>query len=128
MFRSFLDGIAAMVGWRVGEAVVQEARRGIGRSVRRRNASSRAAFLEELSAAARQLPGGTPGSAFVVASSSQVEPQATRLECLACDDGRLQIEHHRAETVEGTAVRAIDLACRACGSPRTAYYRIERPS
>jgi hypothetical protein len=128
MFRSFLGGLAAMVGFRVGEAVVAEARREIGRSVRQRNAQTKAAFLEELAAAARQLPGGTPGSAFVVTSSAQIEPQASRVDCLACDDGRLAIEQHRAENVDGVAVRAIDLACRACGSPRTAYFRIERAS
>src|SRR5688572_377905 len=105
MFRSFLDGLAAMVGFRVGEAVVQEARREIGRSVRQRNARGRAAFLEELAAAARELPGGTPGSAFVVVSSAQIEPQASRIECLACDDGRLDLAQHRAETVDGVPVR-----------------------
>jgi hypothetical protein len=128
MFRSFLDGLAAMVGFRVGEAVVQGARREIGRSVRQRNAQSRAAFLEELAAAARQLPGGTADSAFVVASSAQIEPQASRIECLACDDGRLTLEQHRAETIHGMPVRAIDLTCRVCASPRTAYFRIERAS
>ena len=127
MLRAFFDGIAALVGWRVGEAVIRGAKREVNRTVRARDAQAKAAFLEELAACARQLPLGTPPSALVVVSSSQIEPHARKLECLACDDdGPMNIEQHRAETIDGISVRAIDLECRACGSPRTAYFRIER--
>ena len=115
-----------MVGWRVGEAAIRGVQREVGRATLQRNAQARDAFLEELAAAARQLLGGTPSSAFVVAASSQIDVQALRTECLACDDGRMEIAQHRAETVDDVAVRAIDLRCRACGCPRTAYFRIER--
>jgi hypothetical protein len=128
MLRAFLDGLAAMVGWRVGEAVVDEARREIGRSARRRNADAKAAFLEELAARARELPGGTASSAILVVSSSQIEPHASGLECVACGAERMTLEHHRAETIDGVAVRALDLSCRACGSPRVVYFRLHRAS
>ena len=114
-----------MVGWRVGEAVIREARRGVGRAASTRHAKAKAAFLEELAACTRELPGGTPESAIVVVSSAQIEPHATSMSCLACEDGRLSVALHRAETLEGVAVRTLDLRCRACNSPRTAYFRIE---
>jgi hypothetical protein len=44
------------------------------------------------------------------------------------DDGPMHVEQHRAETIGGISVRAIDLECRACGSLRTTYFRIERAS
>ena len=94
---------------------------------RHRNASARAAYEAELAAAAVQLPGGTAATALVVASSSQIEPQVGRFTCLACD-ARMDLVQHRAPTEDGIAVRALDLACRQCGGPRTAYFHIERPS
>jgi hypothetical protein len=127
MFRSFLDGLAAMVGWRVGEAVIDGARREVARGARHRNASAKAAYETELAAAAAELPGGTAATAVVVVSSSQIEPQLGRFTCLACD-APMDLEQHRATTEDGIAVRALDLACRQCGGPRTAYFRIERSS
>ena len=126
MFRAFLSGLASMVGWRVGEAVIDGARREVGRSVRNRNASARAAYETELVEAARQLPAGTPAAAVIVRSSAQIEPQLGRFTCLACD-APMDLVQHRATTEDGIAVRALDLACRSCGGPRTAYFRIERP-
>jgi hypothetical protein len=126
MFKAFLDGVAAMVGWRVGEAVIRGAQREVGRAARTRNARAKAEFLEELAAAARELPGGTPQSAIVVVSSAQIEPHAAGMSCLVCEDGGLRVEQHRAETLEGIAVRTLDLSCGACDSPRTAYFRIDR--
>ena len=125
MFRAFLDGIAGMVGWRVGEAVVRGAKREIGRSARARSASAEAAFDAELAECARALPGGTPATALVVMSSSQIEPQATAMTCVVCDE-TMNLANHRAATIEGHAVRVIDLECRACGSPRTVHFRIDR--
>ena len=127
MFRSFLDGLAAMVGWRVGEAVVDGARREVGRGLRKRSASAKAAYEAQLVEAARELPGGTAATALVVVSSSQIEPQLGRFTCLACD-APMDLVQHRATTEDGIAVRALDLACRSCGGPRTAYFRIERAS
>jgi hypothetical protein len=126
MFRAFLDGLAAMVGWRVGETLVKEARREMGRAARDRQGKAKAAFLEELAARARELPGGTPTDAILVVSSSQIEPHAAGLECVACGAERMTLEQHRAETIDGISVRAIDLACRACGSPRVVYFRLNR--
>jgi hypothetical protein len=126
MFRAFLDGIATMVGWRVGEAVVRGAKREIGRSARARSASAKASFEEQLAECARELPGGTAGTALVVTSSAQIEPRASALSCLVCDDGAMNVASHRAATVDGHAVRIIDLECRACGSPRVVHFRIDR--
>src|SRR4051812_381260 len=122
MFRAFLDGIASLVGWRVGEAVVRGAKREIGRAARSRSASAKASFEEELAECARELPGGTAATALVVMSSSQIEPRATALECLVCDDGRMDAANHRAATVDGHAVRIIDLECRACGNSRIVHF------
>ena len=36
-----------------------------------------------------------------VVASSQIEPHATTLSCLACDDGKMSVEQHRAETIAG---------------------------
>lgn len=127
MFRAFLDGIARVVGWRVGEAMLDGARREMGRGSRHRAASAKAAYEVELLEGARQLPGGTPETAFVVVSSSQIEPHASGITCLACD-APMDLVQHRATTENGIAVRALDLSCRDCGGPRTTYFRIDRPS
>ena len=128
MLWAFFEGFAAFVGFRVGKAVVREAERQVGRANRAKNAAAKSAFLEQLEACTRELPGGTPATALVVAASSVVEPAALKLECLACDEGRMAVEQHRADTVDDIAVRIVDLECRSCGSPRRAYFRIERPS
>src|SRR5688500_18277583 len=99
MFRAFLDGLAALVGWRVGEAVLDGARREMGRASRQRSNQTKAVFLEELAARGRELPGGTPQTAILVVSSSQIEPHASGMACIACGAERLSLEHHRAETV-----------------------------
>lgn len=128
MIKAFFDGLAAVVGFRVGGAVLREAERQVGRARRERNATAKAAFLDELEACTRELPGGTPATAIVVEASSVIEPCALKLECLACDEGRMAVAQHRAETVEGVSVRVVDLECRSCGSPRRAYFRIDRAS
>ncbi len=127
MFRSMFEGFAAMIGWRVGEAVLDGAKREIRRGARERASSARDAYERDLAAAARELPGGTPASAVVVVSSAQIEPHVSRYTCLACDS-TMDIAQHRATTEDGLAVRALDLVCRECGGPRTAYYRIEKAS
>jgi len=128
MIWSFFEGFAAFVGFRVGKAVVREAERHVGRATRAKNAAAKSAFLDELEACTRKLPGGTPATAIVVEASSVIEPHALKLACLACDDGRMAVDQHRAETVDALAVRIVDLECRSCGSPRRAFFRIERPS
>jgi hypothetical protein len=125
VFRSFLDGLAAVVGWKVGEAVIDEARREVGRGARRRAASARDRYETVLTDAAKELPGGTAASAIVVVSSSQIDPHVGRYTCLACD-ARMDLAQHRATTEDGIAVRALDLVCRDCHGPRTVYFRIER--
>jgi hypothetical protein len=127
MMRSFFDGLAAFLGWRVGDAVVREAGREIRRFGQTRAASAQAAFDQALAERAVAYPGGTAQSAIVVISSSQIDPHAERLECIVCD-GTMSIVQHRAATLHGIAVRVLDLACRRCRSPRIAYFRIERPS
>jgi hypothetical protein len=127
MFRAVFEGFAAMIGWRVGEVVLDGAKREIRRGARQRRSSAREAYETQLAAAARELPGGTPASAVIVASSAQIEPHVSRYTCLACDSA-MAVEQHRATTEDGLAVRALDLVCRECGGPRTAYYRIEKPS
>jgi hypothetical protein len=127
MMRSFFNGLAAFLGWRVGEAVVREAGREIRRFGRARTASAQTAFEEALAEHARACPGGTPETAFVVVSSSQIDPHAEGLDCVVCD-GTMLVVQHRAATFEGVSVRVLDLACRRCGSPRVVYFRIERPN
>ena len=110
-----------------GTNVKAAARREIGRDAWRRAGEARSAYEAELTQAARELPGGTAATAVVVVSSSQIEPQASGFSGLACD-APMKLLQHRATTEDGVAVRVLDLECRACGGPRTAYFRIDRPS
>jgi hypothetical protein len=127
MLRAFLGGLGTMLGWRVGEAVVSEARREFGRAGRLHAAKAQAAFDKEIEACARELPGGTPATAIVVVSSSQIEPHARSLSCIVCDQF-VHVEQHRASTIDGLAVRVLDLTCRSCGTGRVVHFRIQRPS
>ena len=97
----------------------------MGHSARAKTASAQAALADEIAECVRALPGGTAKTAIVVASSSQVEPHAADLTCVACD-GALSLDQHRAVTVDARPVRIVDLACRRCGAARQVYFAIDR--
>ncbi|MBI2375082.1 MAG: hypothetical protein HYV07_13885 [Deltaproteobacteria bacterium] len=64
-------------------------------------------------------PGGTRERPMEVPAASVIELRARSLPCPLCE-GILQIEHHRS--VED--LRAIDVRCQSCGSPRTIWMQI----
>jgi hypothetical protein len=65
-------------------------------------------------------PGGAAEQAIEVPSSSVIEVRARSQRCPQCE-GDYQIDDHRAPSAE---LRALDVACRRCGTERTIWFRI----
>lgn len=77
--------------------------------------------LDGLAAQARALPGGTPTTAIVVVSTSQIEPHASGLSCTRLRGvERMALEQRCADTIDDVAVRVID--------PRAAHTRARERS
>lgn len=79
--------------------------------------------LERLDALAE---GGSPERPIEITSPSEVEVRAESVPCPICA-GRLRIDAHDAETIEGLRLRVARLRCETCRAPRVRYYRIGAP-
>ncbi len=98
-----------------------KARRGrTERRGRERDARKLVRLKQELAALE---PGGSGERPLEVPVSSVIEGRAASTPCPLCA-GRLRVEQHRAETVDGRSVRAVDVTCLQCGTPRVIWFRI----
>jgi hypothetical protein len=70
--------------------------------------------------------GATPERAIEVTSPSEVEIRAEFIPCPICG-GRLRVEAHEAETVDGLRVRVARMICGTCRTPRVRYFRVGAP-
>jgi transposase-like protein len=52
-----------------------------------------------------------------------VELRAVAMPCPRCE-GQHRVEEHAAVVVEGVRLREVRLVCRACGSRRSAWFRL----
>lgn len=87
-----------------------------------RNAQKLAGMREKLAALE---PGGSESDPIVVESASVIEPRAESFPCLRCGEFLRCVSHASRSSASGEALRVAQLACRACGAPRTLYFRIE---
>jgi hypothetical protein len=69
---------------------------------------------------ARLSVGGSEGHPIAVASAAVVEVRVRALTCPQCD-GTYRIREHRAPA---SGLRAVDVTCRLCGTPRTLWFRL----
>jgi hypothetical protein len=69
--------------------------------------------------------GGTPERPIAVASASVVEPHASALPCPRCNGEMRVTEHVAGSSAGGLRVREARLVCKACGAPRSVWFKIE---
>jgi uncharacterized protein YbaR (Trm112 family) len=66
-------------------------------------------------------PGGASEHPIHVDSAAVIEVRTGALPCPQCS-GAYRIVEHRSE---GVGLRAVDVACRTCGAPRTLWFRLD---
>lgn len=93
------------------------------RQLRRADERARDKLLDARSRLAQLEPGGNPARPLEVVSASLVEPGAVGRPCVRCD-GRVRVEEHAAEVVDGARLRVVRVRCADCGSERTIYFRV----
>lgn len=65
-------------------------------------------------------PGGSAERPIELTSAAVVETRTRALSCPQCEGG-YRIREHRAPS---SGLRAVDVTCRLCGTPRTLWFRI----
>lgn len=96
------------------------------RTVRREADRDDGRARDERLALARLVPGGSPQRPLEVTTAALVEATARAGGCPACG-GEVRVDDHAAETVDGRLLRAVRLACVACGA-RTVRWVVVLPS
>lgn len=69
-------------------------------------------------------PGGSESNPIVVESASVIEPRAEAFRCLRCGEFLRCADHGSRNAGAGETLRVVELVCRACGAPRTLYFRV----
>ncbi len=69
---------------------------------------------------AKLVAGGAADHPIDVVSAAVIEPRITATPCPQCE-GEYRVVEHRSE---GAGKRAVDVACRLCGTKRTLWFRI----
>ena len=67
--------------------------------------------------------GGAPSRPIEIVSASLVEITAEAMACPRCG-GRLRVEEHVAQTLDGVPLRIAWTRCRQCGHRRPVHFRI----
>jgi hypothetical protein len=71
-------------------------------------------------------PGGSAERPLVVDSAAVIEPRAKDTRCAVCESA-LDLEDHEVVTEAGQSLRRVRLVCKLCHTPRTLWFRLERP-
>lgn len=66
------------------------------------------------------VPGGAAAHPIEVGSAAVIEVRIGSMPCPQCE-GEYRVDDHR---FEGAGSRAVDVACRLCGTKRTLWFRI----
>jgi len=87
-----------------------------------RRAQERAAreLVRDKEKLASLVAGGSAQRPIEVTSSAVIEGRVRSLPCPQCE-GELHVREHRSA---GAGMRAVDVRCQTCGSPRTLWFRI----
>lgn len=67
--------------------------------------------------------GGAPERPFKITAPSEVEVHVESAKCPLCE-GRLKLEEHAAETIEGSRLRIARVVCDRCGVRRAIYFQL----
>ncbi len=70
--------------------------------------------------------GGSSGNPFVISSPAQVDARTETTACPLCE-GRLRLDEHVAEIVDGERLRVARCHCVACGTKRELYFHLRSP-
>lgn len=93
------------------------------RTARRAAERSLLKNVESLDRLAALQRGGAPDRPIEIVSASLVEPIAESMKCVRCE-GKLRVEEHVAQTVDGISLRIARVACVSCGARRAIWMRI----
>jgi predicted Zn finger-like uncharacterized protein len=87
-----------------------------------RRAQERAArqLVRDREKLAGLVAGGSAERPIEVPSSAVIEGRVRAMPCPQCK-GELRVGDHRSE---GAGLRALDVRCQTCGTPRTLWFRI----
>ena len=77
-------------------------------------------LVREREKLAKLVAGGAREHPIEVPSAAVIEGRASALPCVQCG-GEYRVVEHRSE---GAGLRALEVACRRCGVPRTLWFRI----
>ncbi len=96
------------------------------RAARRARERETRKMRDDLERLARLEEGGAPENPIEVTSSAQVDARTESTACPLCE-GRLQLDEHVAETVDGTRLRVARCHCVECGTAREIYFHLKQP-
>lgn len=93
------------------------------RSLRRAEERKTKKIRDDLERLAHLEEGGTPDHPIVVTSPVQVDARTETTPCPLCE-GRLQLDEHVAEIVDGQRLRVARCHCVECGTKREIYFHL----
>jgi predicted Zn finger-like uncharacterized protein len=65
-------------------------------------------------------PGGSAERPIELVSAAVVEGRARTMQCPQCDGGYRILDHRAPDS----GLRAVDVRCQLCGTPRTLWFRL----
>jgi hypothetical protein len=89
-------------------------------NVRSRKQRALRALIRDRERLAELSAGGSPEHPIELTSAAVVEIRASAMTCPQCD-GAYRVRDHRAPS---SGLRAVDVSCRLCGTPRTLWFRL----
>ena len=90
------------------------------RTERRARERDRRQLVRDREKLAKLVAGGAADHPIDVSSAAVIEVRVGSLPCPQCE-GEYRVDEHRSE---GPGLRAVDVACRRCGTKRTLWFRI----
>lgn len=81
---------------------------------------------DDLEKLAQLAEGGSPENPIVISSPVQVDARTEATPCPLCE-GRLQLDEHVAQVVDGERLRVARCRCVECGVERAFYFHLRSP-
>lgn len=81
---------------------------------------------EDLEKLAHLEEGGSPENPFVISSPVQVDARTEATPCPLCE-GRLHLDEHVAQVIDGERLRVARCHCVECGTEREFYFHLQNP-
>lgn len=101
-------------------------RRSTPRAARRTSERQAKKIRDDLEKLAHLEPGGAAENAIEIHSPVQVDARTQATPCPLCE-GRLTLDEHTAETIEGQRLRIAKCHCVECGTAREIYFHLVSP-